>query len=137
MRFFYYNVKYRIRKSRRVKEVLNKVIRKNGFIPGDLNYIITNNRIIKELNYRYLRHNYATDVISFKFDKGKKINGEVYISIEKVRANAKKYKVSVRNELMRVLIHGTLHLCNFTDYNIEEKLNMKKEEDYWLNSMND
>jgi len=132
VKFFYHNVKYRVRKSKEIKEILNEVIRKNGFTPGDLNYIITNNRKIKQLNKEYLDHNYATDVISFKLNEQKKINGEVYISIEQVKKNAKKYKVTLKNELMRVLIHGTLHLCGFTDYSEEEKIRMRNEEDKWL-----
>ncbi|MGB4291526.1 MAG: rRNA maturation RNase YbeY [Bacteroidales bacterium] len=111
---------------------MEEVIRNYNYIPGDLNYIITNNQIIKELNNKFLRHNYATDVISFKYDEGNVINGEVYISIEKVKENAKKYSVSVRSELERVLIHGTLHLCGFLDYNEEERKMMRSEEDMWI-----
>lgn len=137
MRFFYYQVKYRIKNSRKLLKCLEEVIRNYNYIPGDLNYIITNNKVIKELNNKFLRHNYATDVISFKYDEGNVINGEVYVSIEKVKENAKKYKVSVKNELERVLIHGTLHLCGFLDYNEKERKKMRSEEDLWIEKFGD
>lgn len=137
MRFFYYQVKYRIKNSRKLLKSLEEVIRNYNYIPGDLNYIITNNKVIKELNNKFLRHNYATDVISFKYDEGNVINGEVYVSIEKVKENAKKYKVSVKNELERVLIHGTLHLCGFLDYNEKERKKMRSEEDLWIEKFGD
>ncbi|HOK25234.1 MAG TPA: rRNA maturation RNase YbeY [Bacteroidales bacterium] len=116
---------------------MEEVIRNYNYIPGDLNYIITNNREIKELNKKFLKHNYATDVISFKYDEGNVINGEVYISIEKVKANARKYRVSVKNELERVLIHGTLHLCGFLDYNEKEREKMRSEENLWIEKFGD
>lgn len=137
MRFFYYKVKYRIKNSRKLLKSLEEVIRNYNYIPGDLNYIITNNREIKELNKKFLKHNYATDVISFKYDEGNVINGEVYISIEKVKANARKYRVSVKNELERVLIHGTLHLCGFLDYNEKEREKMRSEENLWIEKFGD
>ncbi|HOK73983.1 MAG TPA: rRNA maturation RNase YbeY [Bacteroidales bacterium] len=137
MRFFYYQVKYRIKNSRKLLKSLEEVIRNYNYIPGDLNYIITNNREIKELNKKFLKHNYATDVISFKYDEGNVINGEVYISIEKVKANARKYRVSVKNELERVLIHGTLHLCGFLDYNEKEREKMRSEENLWIEKFGD
>jgi len=137
VRFFYYQVKYRIKNSRKLLKSLEEVIRNYNYIPGDLNYIITNNREIKELNKKFLKHNYATDVISFKYDEGNVINGEVYISIEKVKANARKYRVSVKNELERVLIHGTLHLCGFLDYNEKEREKMRSEENMWIEKFGD
>lgn len=137
MRFFYYKVKYRIKNSRKLLKSLEEVIRNYNYIPGDLNYIITNNRVIKELNKKFLKHNYATDVISFKYDEGNVINGEVYVSIEKVKANARKYRVSVKNELERVLIHGTLHLCGFLDYNEKEREKMRSEENLWIEKFGD
>jgi len=137
VRFFYYKVKYRIKNSRKLLKSLEEVIRNYNYIPGDLNYIITNNREIKELNKKFLKHNYATDVISFKYDEGNVINGEVYISIEKVKANARKYRVSVKNELERVLIHGTLHLCGFLDYNEKEREKMRSEENLWIEKFGD
>jgi len=137
VRFFYYQVKYRIKNSRKLLKSLEEVIRNYNYIPGDLNYIITNNREIKELNKKFLKHNYATDVISFKYDEGNVINGEVYVSIEKVKANARKYRVSVKNELERVLIHGTLHLCGFLDYNEKERKKMRSEEDLWIEKFGD
>jgi len=137
VRFFYYQVKYRIKNSRKLLKSLEEVIRNYNYIPGDLNYIITNNREIKELNKKFLKHNYATDVISFKYDEGNVINGEVYISIEKVKANARKYRVSVKNELERVLIHGTLHLCGFLDYNEKEREKMRSEENLWIEKFGD
>lgn len=130
IRVFYDNIKFRLNKSGRIKEFLIKVITDEKKIPGDLSFIFTDNNHIIEINRKYLRHDYYTDVIAFDYSEEEIVNGEIYISIDTVRSNAERYNVSVKEETVRVMIHGTLHLCGYDDRNESDRKTMfgKQEE---------
>jgi probable rRNA maturation factor len=132
IRIFYDEVSFRIKNWKKIKELIQKVISKEGIISGDLSFIITGDIVLKEINKEFLKHNYYTDVICFNYGENGNIKGEIYISIETVKRNAKNYKVSYSNELLRVLIHGVLHLCGYEDCNLEKRGEMRKLEDFWL-----
>ena len=131
-RLFYDNVKYRLRGSRKALKLIEKVIRNNNRISGDLNFILVEDKAILKLNRKYLKHNYHTDVIAFGEEDNNSINGDIYISVDTVKRNAHNYKVSLKEEILRVMIHGTLHLCGFIDGTKEQRENMKKMEDRWI-----
>ena len=135
IRFYYDNVKYRIRGVKEITRLLKKVIRKEKRLSGDLNFIITTDKSLKNINREFMNSDYFTDVISFNYESGTMLDGEVYISLGTVRKNAHNYKVSLRNELIRVVIHGTLHICGYEDKTKREKLRMKKREDFWMNKL--
>ena len=132
---FYDEVKYRLRNVRKLKELIIKVIRNENMIPGDLNFIITGDNNIREINREFLKRDNFTDVIAFDYGSEKNVNGEVYISIDTVKRNAHNYKVSLAVEILRVMVHGTLHLCGYTDSNLREKEVMRREEDKWLDKV--
>ena len=132
IKFFYDRINYRIKRSKEVRNLIEKVIRKANKVPGDLNFIITNDKIVRKLNIEYLDHDYFTDVIAFDYSENVVLNGEVYISIDTVKKNAVKYKVSLNSEIIRVIIHGTLHLCGTGDKSREEKNIMRELEDKWI-----
>ena len=90
-----------------------------------------------KINGEYLGHDYETDIITFNYSKKKKIiDGEILISFEEAKQNAKKYNVSLGKELMRLVIHGVLHLLRFDDKNATSKKIMKKEENKLINRFN-
>ena len=135
IRIFYDDTNFRLRGWRKAVKIIREIIGKEEMISGDINFIITNNKNLKEINVEFLEHDYYTDVITFNYNNKKVINGEVYISLERVRENALNYNVSLENELFRVLIHGVLHLVGFDDSNEENKNKMRKMEDLWLKTV--
>jgi len=129
---FYDNIKYRLRKGKETVKIIEKVILRESKIPGDLYFIITNDEELLKINREFLKRDTLTDVIAFNYSKGKTVNGEIYISKETVKRNAYNYKVSLGEEMLRVIIHGTLHLCGYNDKSNKERKIMRKKEDEWM-----
>ena len=115
IRIYYDNIKYRIRRTGELKKFLEKVIKGENYIPGDLIFILTGEELMLEINRKFLNHDYDTDVISFNWSEAGRINGEIYLGFETICRNAGLLRIRVREELMRVMIHGTLHLCGYND----------------------
>jgi rRNA maturation RNase YbeY len=132
IKIFYDNIDFRVRGWRKIEKLVKKVISKENKISGDLNFIVTNDKTLKKINIKYLKHNFNTDVISFNYENQGNLSGEIYVSIDTVKRNAKNYKVSYRIELVRVMIHGVLHICGYEDQNNLEKEKMSELEDWWL-----
>jgi rRNA maturation RNase YbeY len=130
--FFYDGVKYRIRKAGVLKNVLEKIILISGSGTGNINIILTTDDSLRRINRDFLNHDYYTDVISFDYSDKNTIEGEIYISVDTVRINAAEYGKTFRNELLRVVIHGVLHLTGMDDKTEPERELMRSREDYWL-----
>ena len=121
IKFFYDQIKYRIHKTAEIKKFVGKVITEENKTPGDLLFIFTDDEIVRDINRKFLEHDYNTDVISFDYSSGEIVNGEIYISIDSVKRNALKYRVTISEELLRVIIHGVLHLCGYNDENKNDR----------------
>jgi rRNA maturation RNase YbeY len=132
IKIFYDEMDYRLKNSKECLKLIEKVVRSEKKLPGDLSFIITTDDKLIEINREFLDHDYFTDVIAFNNNDKEIVNGEIYISLDTVRKNAHNYKVSLRNEMVRVMIHGILHLCGYTDNSIKEKETMKFKEDKWI-----
>lgn len=132
---YYDNIKYRLRDSRKILNHIEKVIGKYTKPSGNLSFIFVSDARILEINKEFLKHNYYTDVIAFNFGEAREIEAEIYISVDTVKSNANNYKVSLKSEMLRVMIHGTLHICGFNDATKEERTKMHDLEDYWIEKL--
>jgi len=106
-----------------------------GFM--ELNIIYIGDKQMTNLNTAFLNHRYTTDVISFSLsDKKNKIEGEVYVNLDQARRQADEYKVSFREEYLRLVIHGVLHLCGYADKKQTDKRKMTEKENLYLSIFN-
>lgn len=94
----------------------------------NINYIFCNDEYLLGINNQYLNHDFYTDIITFPYKEGKEIEGEIFISIDRIRDNAIKQKTSFESELFRVISHGLLHLIGFNDKSPSQKKTMRNEE---------
>ena len=96
---------------------------------GEINYVFCDDAYLNNINVKYLQHDTFTDVISFDYSVGKIINGDIFISVERVKENALKYNVTFVNEILRVMIHGVLHYLGYKDKTEKQTLSMRVKED--------
>ena len=103
---------------------------------GEVGYMFVNDEKILEINNEYLGHDYYTDVITFDYDEGDVVNGDIVISLDTVRTNAEMFGKAYEDELYRVIIHGILHLCGLNDKGPGEREIMEKAENKALEMRN-
>ncbi len=118
--------KYRVRP---IKEWIKAVISSNDFSCGDLNIIFCSDRYLLEMNKTYLDHDYFTDIITFNYNEGDIISGDIFISLETVKKNSIYFSQTFNNEVLRVIIHGILHLIGYDDKTEEEEIFIHVKED--------
>ena len=102
-------------KKRETTAWIRRIAATYGRKVGDIGYMFVNDEKILEVNNEYLGHDYYTDIITFDYDEGDIINGDLVISLDTVRTNAEKFGRDYDEELHRVIIHGILHLCGIND----------------------
>ncbi len=102
-------------KRKETTEWVKAVAASYGMRVGDIAYIFCSDEKILEVNQQYLQHDYYTDIITFDYTEGKRISGDLFISLDTVRTNAEQFEQPYERELHRVIIHGILHLCGIND----------------------
>lgn len=130
---FHYDIeKFRLRDSRKLKKTAGRIVGDAGKRAGVIDIIITNDEKVYEINTEFLGHDYYTDIITFNYNKGNILNGEIYISESRVRENAVKYGTTFGSEMRRVIFHGILHLCGYDDRTEGERKKMSEMEEMYL-----
>jgi len=129
---FNYETNFNLDNELELSYWISKVIKLEGFNEGDLNYIFCDDEYLLKLNKEFLNHDTLTDIISFDYTVGKQINGDIYISVERVLENSKDFKVSFIEELKRVMVHGILHYCGYKDKSTAQSKLMRERENHYL-----
>ena len=104
---------------------------------GDIQYIFCSDDYLLKINKQFLNHDYLTDIVTFDYDEKDIISGDVFISVDRITENSTIYKVCFYNELLRVIIHGILHLIGYNDKSDSEKKIMREKENYYLSLYTD
>ena len=125
---FVYNTDFRLANKEVFSRWLISVANDEGFLIDTLVFLFVDDNEILEMNKKFLKHNYYTDVITFGDLKDKKITGDIAISIERVLDNSKTYGVEFEDELKRVMVHGLLHIMGYNDKASSDKTVMSKKE---------
>ena len=105
-----------------------------GFATGEMNYIFCSDERILEVNRQFLSHDYYTDIITFDYSTPATVSGDIYISLDTVRSNAEQFAAPYERELLRVIIHGLLHLTGQNDKTPETEAEMHRKEDLALSA---
>ena len=108
---------------------LSAVILSENKIEGEISYIFCDDEYLHKINVEYLNHDTLTDIISFDYTVGNELNGDIFVSVERVRDNALDFNVPFDNELKRVLAHGILHYCGYKDKSETEAVLMRSKEE--------
>ena len=111
---------------------ISYIIENEGFIEGNIVLVFCSDNYLLDLNIKHLNHNYFTDIITFPYLHDENLTGDLFISIDRVKANAIKEDVSFDIELERVIYHGVLHLCGYNDKTEQEINEMRFKENFYL-----
>lgn len=132
--FFSESIDFKLPHPRKTAAWISDVVKKEGKQLKELNYIFCSDEYLLSINQDYLNHNTFTDIVTFDNSEGDRvIEGDIFISIDRVNENAGKFKVDVDVELHRVIVHGALHLMGYKDKSKLEKSKMRELEDVYLN----
>ena len=132
---FNYETEFSLENEQQISHWISSVISEEEFREGEINYIFCDDDYLLKLNLEFLNHDTLTDIISFDYTVGKEINGDVYISIERVRDNANDFNVEFIDELNRVMVHGVLHYCGYKDKSEDEEKTMRLKENYYTSKI--
>ena len=131
--FFTEDITFKLAHPRKTTSWITAMVKKERRSIKDINYIFCSDGYLLQINKDYLNHNTLTDIITFDYSEGsKQLEGEIFISIERVKENSSLYNTTFQDELDRVLIHGILHLIGYSDKKPAKKAQMRKKEEACL-----
>ena len=126
---FNYETDFELHNETHYEDWISRIIESEGFDEGEINYIFCDDEYLHKINVEYLDHDTLTDIISFDYTVGNLIQGDIFVSIERVRDNATDFNVSFDEELLRVLAHGVLHYCGYKDKSEADQALMRSKEE--------
>jgi rRNA maturation RNase YbeY len=126
---FNYETDFELDNEEQYEDWISRIIESEGFDEGEINYIFCDDEYLHKINVEYLDHDTLTDIISFDYTVGNLIQGDIFVSIERVQDNAKDFNVSFEEELKRVLSHGVLHYCGYKDKSPKDEALMRSKEE--------
>ena len=130
--FYFENVHLTLKERGNLKGFINNLIIKEKRKLNKLNYIFCSDQALLRINRKYLGHNFYTDVVTFDLSSSpKEILADIYISVARIKENAKNLQIPIKEELHRVMFHGLLHLCGYNDKTEHQKKLMRKMEDFY------
>ena len=130
--FYSEDVNYLLLKKRNIRAWLRAVAQEEGRQTGEISYIFCSDDYLRNLNEQYLQATYFTDVITFDYCEDNTVSGDIFISTDRVKENAKQFQQTFFSEMLRVILHGMLHLCGYKDKTKKEEAKMREMEDYYL-----
>jgi rRNA maturation RNase YbeY len=133
IRFFTEDIQFELKQKNKLRKWIESVLVQNKKKAESINYIFTSDQYLLDINKQYLNHNYFTDIITFNNASAQEsLQADIFISVERVKDNAKSLKTPFTDELHRVMIHGILHLIGFDDKTDQGKTEMRKKENHYL-----
>ncbi|MGE5943632.1 MAG: rRNA maturation RNase YbeY [Flavobacteriales bacterium] len=132
---FNYETEFSLENEQQLADWISNVIVSEGFKEDEINYIFCDDDYLFKLNVEFLDHDTLTDIISFDYSIGKIIQGDIFISIERVRDNANDFNASFTDELHRVMVHGVLHYCGYKDKTADDETMMRAKENHYLKQL--
>ena len=126
---FNYETDFELENEAQYEDWISRIIESEGFDEGEINYIFCDDEYLHKINVEYLDHDTLTDIISFDYTVGNVLQGDIFISIERVRDNANDFNVSFEEELKRVLSHGVLPYCGYKDKSPKDEALMRSKEE--------
>lgn len=131
--FYYLDIKFSLRDRKKLKTFIENIFIWENVQLLSLNYIFCSDDFLQKINKEFLNHEELTDIISFDMSNSARLmEGEIYVSIDRVKENAFFEKVKLKEELHRVILHGVLHLCGYKDKKKSDILIMRKKEKEYL-----
>lgn len=122
------NIKFNLSDKLKIKSWIKQIVESEKKQLGQINFVFTSDEELLKTNIEFLAHDTFTDIITFDYCEGKMINGDIIISVERVKDNSEKFKTDLNEELKRVIIHGVLHLCGYKDKSKADAELMRKKE---------
>lgn len=119
-------------KEKAIFQWITNAVQSEGFLAGNISIIFCSDDYLLNINQKHLSHDYYTDIITFDYCENGIVNGDLFISIDRVKDNAKDFSVSFEHELYRVIIHGIMHLCGYKDKSDEEMAKIRQKENFYL-----
>jgi rRNA maturation RNase YbeY len=136
IQFFNEGIKFVVPGKRVLRRWLESAIKKEKFVAGQINIVLCTDNYLLKINKKYLKKDTLTDIITFSMAEEEGIvSGDIYISLERIRENARIYKQVVKKELARVMIHGVLHLMGYDDETEADRKVMRKKENAFLKDL--